>query len=80
MTRVKNKSLLSYQIGFVLVMCGLFLLVRPFPVSRAADIDGTTGPDTMTGTVADDDIRGRSGVDIINGMEGNDEIIWRLRS
>src|SRR4030095_4587167 len=60
--------------GFIWVIFALFLLTRPLPISRAIDIDGTTGPDTITGTVNDDDIRGRSGVDVINGLEGNDEI------
>ena len=63
MSPVKNNLFLFYRIGFILVMFALFLLTGPLPISRAIDIDGTTGSDTIVGTVNDDDIRGRSGVD-----------------
>ncbi|MDW0206954.1 MAG: hypothetical protein QOA28_05270, partial [Nitrososphaeraceae archaeon] len=61
----KRSSDLFYQIGFIIIVCSLFLLFRPVLVSRAVDINGASGPDNIRGTITDDDIRGRNGQDTI---------------
>jgi len=39
-----------------------------------AEIDGTSGPDTLNGTSADDTINGLGGNDTLNGDSGNDAL------
>ena len=49
-----------------------FSFAAPLPIPLFAEINGTSGDDTLTGTADDDTINGLAGDDIIYGNEGND--------
>ncbi len=54
----------------------LFTALIAFPAAtRAADINGTPGPDVLEGTTEDDRINGLGGNDTMMGLPGNDTYI-----